>query len=109
VFLSREKEQCSSPAGSSVGQHADHDPVRIANKEATDAPRLVNRSVDDLVPGFDCCSMRRIDGCSRIDVHANGREQGFYAWRRKDDLRLAGSSSSFAEFREAHADQVPHD
>ena len=45
-----------------VGQHADHDTVRIANEEATDAPRLVNRTVDDLVPGLDCFSVRRIDG-----------------------------------------------
>jgi hypothetical protein len=76
-----------------VGQHADHDTVRIANEEATDAPRLVNRTVDDLVPGLDCFSMRRIDGSPRIDVHAHVGQHGLHAWRREDDLRLAGSKA----------------
>lgn len=34
-----------------VGQHADHDTVGIANKEATDTPGLVHGTVDHLVPG----------------------------------------------------------
>src|SRR4051794_37016903 len=40
--------------------------------------------------------MRRIDGSSGIDVHANVGQQGFNAWRRKDDLRLAGSEADVA-------------
>jgi hypothetical protein len=49
-----------------VGQHADDDAVRIANEEATDAPGLVNRTVDDLVPAPDCFGVRRVDGCARM-------------------------------------------
>ena len=41
----------SREAGSLVGQHADHDTVRIANEEATDALGLVDRAVDHFVPG----------------------------------------------------------
>ena len=47
-----------------VGEHADHDAIRIANEEAADAPRLVDRVVDDLMSGLDCFGMRRIDGFS---------------------------------------------
>jgi hypothetical protein len=73
-----------------VGQHADHDAVRIANEEATDAPWLVNRTVDHLVPGPYCLSVCRIDGAARIDVHAHVGQHRLHAWRREDDLCLAG-------------------
>ena len=76
-----------------MGQHADHDTVRIANEEAADAPRLVNRTVDDLVPGVDCFSVRRIDGAPRTNVHAHVGQHGLRAWRREDDLRLARSEA----------------
>jgi hypothetical protein len=79
-----------------VSQHADHDTVRIANEEATDAPRLVNWTVDDLVPGLYCFSMRRIDGCRRIDVHAHVGQHGLHTGRREEDLRLAGSEADVA-------------
>ena len=71
-----------------VGQHADHDAVRIANEEATDAPWLVNRTVDHLVPGPYCLSVCRIDGCVRIDVHAHVGQLRLHAWRRENDLRV---------------------
>jgi thioredoxin reductase (NADPH) len=73
-----------------VRQHADHDAVRIANEKATDAPWLVNRTVDHLVPGPYCLSVCRIDGCARIDVHAHVGLHRFHARRREEDLCLAG-------------------
>src|SRR3954471_8525348 len=79
-----------------VGQHADHDTVRVANEEATDAPRFINRTVDDLVPGLDCFSMRRIDGCPRIDVHAHVGQPWLNPWRREEHLRLAGPEADVA-------------
>jgi len=44
-----------------VRQDADHDAVRIADEEATDAPRLVDRTVDHLMPGPDRLGVCRID------------------------------------------------
>src|SRR5215213_9471359 len=70
-----------------VGQHADHDTVRIANEEATDAPRLVDRAVDHLVPGPYCPSVCRIDGFVRIHVHAHVGQHRPHTRRREDDLR----------------------
>ena len=54
---------------------------------------LVNGTVDDLVPGLDRFSMRRIHGSPRIDVHAHVGQDWLHAWRREDDLRLAGSEA----------------
>src|SRR4051812_19809825 len=84
--------RCRS-ARSLVRQHADDDAVRIANEEAADAPGLVDRAVDDLVPGLQRLGMRRIDGRPRADVHAHVGQRGLDAGRREEDLGLAGSEA----------------
>jgi hypothetical protein len=48
-----------------VCQHADDHAVRIANEEATDAPRLVHRTVDHLVTGPHRFRVGRVDGAER--------------------------------------------
>src|SRR4051794_26771037 len=74
--------------------------MRIADEEATDAPWLVDRTVDHLVPGPYRLGVRRVDGCARIDVHAHVGQHGLHAWRREEDLRLAGPEADVtaAEF-----------
>jgi hypothetical protein len=84
----RTNRSTQSGLGLLVGQHADHDTVRIANEEATDAPRLVNWTVDDLVPGLDCFTMRRIDGSPQADVHAPIGQHGL----RTECRRIASTA-----------------
>src|SRR3954451_1723604 len=89
-WLVIDRSSLSDPRSSVVRQHADHDPLRIANEEATDAPGLVDGTVDDLVPGPDCFGVRRIDRLARFDVHSHVGQHGLRVRRREEDLRLAG-------------------
>ena len=60
-------------------QDAEHDAVGIADEEAPDAPGLIDRAVDDLVPGPDRFGVRRVDFGARPQVDAHVRERGLHA------------------------------
>jgi len=80
--------------GSVVRQHADRDTLRIANGEATDAPGLVNRTVDDLVPCLVCFS-----SATHRRLRANRRARACRAapaprLAARNDLRLAAPEAN---------------
>ncbi len=90
-----------------MSKHADDDTLRIANEEAANAPGLVDRTVDHLVPGLHRFGVCDIDGFTRTDVHAHLGLDRLHTRRGKDDLRPVGSGADVAAAEGSLLDRVP--